>query len=94
MHADVLDILPRKGVEDLKRFVSIAEYQKLSGLSYPTIKNALEMGKIRGIQTETGLWKIDTNNSENRDTAMVVERLVKQEELLAKLCDHLGVGMK
>ena len=48
-----------KIINQPKQFVPIAEYQRMTGLSYPTIKNALETGQLRGIKTEAGHWKID-----------------------------------
>jgi len=74
-----------------KRFATIAEYQRITGLSYPTIKNAAETGKIKAIQTEAGHWKIDTLADMNMDTASLMERLEGQEKMLKTLCAHLGV---
>jgi len=73
------------------RFVSISQYQRMTGLSYPTIKNAAETGKIKAIQTEAGHWKIDTLADINIDTAPLLERLEGQEKMLKTLCAHLGV---
>ena len=50
-----------------KRFVAIAEYQRITGLSYQTVKNALETGQLRGVRTEAGHWKIDTQADGNPD---------------------------
>ena len=76
---------------DTKRFVTIAEYQRRTGLSYPTIKNALETGQLRGVRTVAGYWKVSTADSGSLDTAAIMERLGKTESLVKALCNHLGV---
>ena len=75
------------------RYVSINQYQKITGLSYPTIKNAAETGKIKAIQTEAGHWKIDTAADTSVDITALLERLDGQEKLLKSLCAHLGVKL-
>ena len=74
-----------------KRFVTIAEYQRISGLSYPTVKNALETGQLKGVKTEAGHWKIDTQDAGSAETAVIVKRLDEAERMLKALCGHLGV---
>lgn len=81
-----------KVINQPKRFVPIAKYQRMTGLSYPTIKNALDTGQLKGIQTEAGHWKIDTEDVGNRDNAAILERLNEQGQLLKLLCRHLGVA--
>lgn len=75
----------------MKRYVPIAEYQRMTGMSYPTIKNALETGQLKGIRTEAGHWKIDTAATEDKQTTAIIERLDTQERLLKALCGHLGI---
>jgi len=77
--------------EKHKRFVPIAEYQRISGLSYPTIKNALETGQIKGVKTEAGHWKVDTQDNGSADAAAIFQRLDETERLLKALCGHLNV---
>ena len=74
-----------------KRFVTIAEYSRLTGLSYPTIKAALERGELRGVRTEAGHWKIDLQSESSPDYSGLARQLEDQGRLLAKLCQHLGV---
>jgi len=81
-----------KVINQPKRFVPIAEYQRMTGLSYPTIKNALDTGQLKGVKTEAGHWKIDTEDAGNRDNAAILERLNEQGQLLKLLCGHLGVA--
>ena len=76
----------------MKRFVPIAEYQRMTGLSYPTIKNALDTGQLKGIRTESGHWKIDTATAGDKDTAAIMEQLNEQGRLLKSLCGHLGLA--
>ena len=72
--------------EPAKRYVPIAVYQRMTGMSYPTIKNALETGQLKGVKTEAGHWKIDTQDGGNTDTAAIVRRLDEQERMLKALC--------
>ena len=74
-----------------KRYIPIAEYQRQTGLSYPTIKNALETGQLKGIRTESGHWKIDAADTGDKATAAIMEQLNEQARLLQALCGHLGV---
>jgi len=80
-----------KIINQSKRYVPIAEYQRMTGLSYPTIKNALDTGQLKGIKTEAGYWKIDTEDLGNKDTVAIMERLNEQGQLLKALCGHLGL---
>ena len=74
-----------------KRFVPIAEYQRMTGLSYPTIKNALDTGQLKGIQTEAGHWKVDVTDSGDKFISAILEQLDEQGRLIKALCGHLGV---
>ena len=74
-----------------KRFIPIAEYQRQTGLSYQTVKHALDTGELRGVRTESGHWKIDTHADGNSDLSALIDRLDNQERLLSSLCAHLGV---
>ena len=74
------------------RFVSIAEYQRLSGLSYPTVKAALEAGELFGVRTSSGHWRIQVMGDRNADVSFLLDRLEKSERLLRLLCSHLGVS--
>ena len=78
-------------MEQNKRFVTIAEYQRITGLSYQTVKNALDTGQLKGVRTEAGHWKVDTTDAGNKDATAIMERLDRQEQLLKSLCRHLGL---
>ena len=74
-----------------KRYVTIAEYQRQTGLSYQTIRRACESGELKTIKTTAGHFKIDTADTGNSPVAVIVERLDEQQQLLTALCQHLGV---
>ena len=76
----------------MKKFVPIAEYTRMTGLSYPTVKNALETGQLKGIKTEAGHWKIDVSDTGDKTSTAIIEQLNEQGRLLKALCGHLGVG--
>ena len=75
----------------MKRYVPIAEFQRMTGLAYPTIKNALETGQLKGIQTEAGYWKVDTADTGDKGITAIMEQLNEQGQLLKALCGHLGL---
>jgi hypothetical protein len=74
-----------------KRYCTIAEYQRQTGLSYQTIKNALDNGELRGIRTTGGFWKVDMQADTNPDTAALLQKIDEQSKLLSNLCRHLGI---
>ena len=78
-----------KIVDNQKRFVPLAEYQRLSGLSFPTIKKALEVGQLKGIKTECGHWRVDTQAG-NSDYSAVLDELKQQKEMLRTLLGVFG----
>ena len=75
----------------MKRFVSIAEYQRITGLSYSTVKNMIKNNQCSYIQTEAGHYKIDTVAGEELVLCDIIQQLDEQGQLLKKLCKHLGI---
>jgi len=76
-----------------KRYVPIATWIKQNGGSYHTVHHGLETGQIPGIKTPSNKWLIDTQAGSNPDQRAVLERLDKQERMLAALCTHLNVAV-
>jgi len=78
-----------------KRFITIAECQRITGLSYVTIKHAAETGQIKAIKTESGNWKIDvtdiSQDSEGKSNTQIITQLEEHQHMLKALCSHLGV---
>ena len=79
-----------KTTDSTKRYVSVAEYQRLSGLSYPTIRKAIASGELKAVTTEAGHYRIDTQGQQT-DYSAIIERLDKQERLIKALSCHFGV---
>ena len=75
-----------------KRFVPVAEYQRISGLSYQTVMHMIRTKQISAIQTEGGHYKIDTQDTGDTDAAAIVRRLDGLERQLGTLCKHLGIA--
>jgi len=73
-----------------KRFVPMAEYQRITGLSYATVNHLCESGQLR-LTTESGLKRIDTQDDGSADATTIIKRLEEAERLLKALCGHLGV---
>ena len=78
----------------IKRFIPIAEYCRRSGLSYPTVKNALETGQLRGIQTEAGHWKVDMQADTNPEIAAIQSQLQSIEKAIGAICRQFNVKIE
>ncbi|MCL2264253.1 MAG: hypothetical protein FWC08_13645 [Defluviitaleaceae bacterium] len=76
-----------------ERFLSIRKYVELNGLSYQTVKHGLETGQLRGIQTESGNWRVDTHDGNNLQVEFVLQRLEKQEKFLLAICRQFGISV-
>ena len=74
-----------------KRFVPIAAYQREYGGSYQTIKHALDSGQLNGVKTPGGKWLIDTQDTANPDTSIMMAKLDQTSRLVEKLAAHLGM---
>ena len=73
-----------------KRFVTITEYQRISGLSYEAVKHMLKSGQLAYITTNSGLKRIDTqSNTVNAET--LTKRIDTLEALMKAMCKHLNV---
>jgi len=78
-----------------KRYINVAEFQRLTGLSRPTIEHGCLTGQIRAIKTETGQWRIDADsNTSSRETATILEQLSEQSRMLRALAGHLGLEVE
>ena len=80
----------KKIIDNQKRYVSVAEYQRLSGLSYPTVRRAIASGELKAVTTEAGHYRIDTQGQQT-DYSVIIERLDRQEQLIKALSSHFGV---
>jgi hypothetical protein len=76
----------------MKRYVTEAEYKRMTGISTPTLKHMIATNQVKYIQTEAGYYKIDTADMGDKETAAILSRLDEQQKLLAALCGHLGLG--
>ena len=80
----------QKAIDSPSKLYSIARYMREYGGSYPTIKNALETGQLKGIRTESGHWRILVGEGSPEYSA-IIERLDRQERLIKALSSHFGV---
>ena len=69
-----------------KRYVPIAQFQRISGLSFPTIRNALETGQLKGLKTDCGHWRVDTQADTSPELSAVMNRLQGIETAVKALC--------
>lgn len=80
------------------RWVTIPEYQKISGLSRKSIKDMMANKTLSHTTTELGQARIKVES--NREIEELIEelddlhrRLEMQMDVLKKLCQHLGVNI-
>ena len=71
-----------KIIDNPSKLYSIAKYMREYGGSYPTIKNALETGQLKGIKTETGQWRILVGDGSPEYSALLGE--VKEVKTMLK----------
>ena len=73
-----------------KRFVNVAEYQRISGLSYQTVMHMIRTNQINYITTESGKFKIDMLNDVNKLNADMVDKLNETRRLVGLLCKQFN----
>ena len=73
-----------------KKFVPVSEFQRISGLSYPTVMGALERGELKGIKTESGHWRVKLENDNSSNIPDISERLQKIEQSIYALCKQFN----
>ena len=76
-------------IDNPSKLYSIAKYMREYGGSYPTIKNALETGQLKGIKTETGHWRILVGDG-SPDYSALLDELKQQKEMLRTLLGVFG----
>lgn len=75
-----------------KRFVTVAAYQRISGLSYQTVMHMVKTGQIRHIKTEGGHYKIDTYTDDNNDIAILTKAINETQQLVKALCKQFNTA--
>jgi hypothetical protein len=70
----------------------MAEYQRISGLSYATVNHLCNTRQLQYITTESGLRRIDTTQK-GADNSVILEKLDAQERMLKALCKQFNTGV-
>jgi len=68
-----------------KRFVSIRQYQRISGMSYDLIKFALDTNQLKAIKSECGHYKIDTQAEFGADISILMDKLNEMDRKISAL---------
>jgi len=71
-----------------KRFVTVSEYQRISGLSYKTVMHLLDTGKLKHIKTESGHCRIDTQA--DHDNTNIMDKIDETQKLVKALCKQFN----
>lgn len=76
-----------------KRFVTIAEYQKLTNLGYKAVKDAIKTGQLKHIKTEGGRYKIDTYADSGADVSLLINKIDDLQKSVAALCRQFNTSI-
>ena len=71
------------------RFVTIKRFCEIAGVSYPTAIHLMDSGQIPFVTTESGRRMVDTGAPS--DNNAIIERLDRNEKMLAALCRQFNV---
>ena len=74
-----------------KRYVTIAEYGRMTGLSYPTILKNCKDGTLKSVQTEAGHYKIDVQAGGTSEIAAIAARLDELGETINAIAGRFGI---
>ncbi len=80
-------------IEPDKRFVTIKEYCRRTGLSYAAADHMLKTGQLNYITTEGGLRRIDTKE-QGIDNAKLTEEMEKIRKMLTALVKQFNTEVK
>jgi len=75
-----------------KRFITIAEYQRQTGLSYATVRHMLATGQLNYITTECGHEKIDTKD--HTDASLIFKRLDRLEDIVRAIAEQFHTPLQ
>ena len=76
-----------------KRFVTIAEYQRLTNLGYKAVKNAIKTGQLKYIKTEGGRYKIDTYADSSADVPVLISKIDELQKAVTALCKQFNTSI-
>lgn len=71
------------------KWLSLPQYQKITGLSRTIIEQMIEEGQIIATKTEGGQWRIKVD--ENPEILELKEEVIQLKAMVKTLCTHLGV---
>ena len=81
-----------KTIDDTRRFVPVAEYQRITGLSYKTIMHMIKTSQLRHIKTEGGHYRIDTQHN-SIETTILLDKLNEMQKQVTALCKQLNTAI-
>jgi len=77
----------------MKQILKLSEYEALTGKSPPMTKKLIKDGKLKGWQDgPKGHWMVEVEADE--DLTELKKMIMKQSEIIERLCKHLGVQIE
>jgi len=74
------------------RFITVAAYQRISGLSYKTVMHMISTGQVAHIKTEGGHYRIDMHSTSN-NSAELIDKLEETQRLVKALCNQFNTAI-
>ena len=75
-----------------KRFVTVTEYQRISGLSYKTVMHMIRTGQLPHIKTESGQCRVDTQPN-GQNATILAEKMDDVQKCLKALCKQFNTAI-
>jgi len=76
-----------------KRFVSVSEYQRLTGLGYKAVKHMIRTKQVPYIETECGKYKVDTSPINGTSDSEVMDKLNELQRQVYALCKQFNTDI-
>ena len=75
-----------------KRFVTVAEYQRMHGLGYATVMHMIKTGQVKAIETESGKYRVDTQ-SDYDGLKGLIDKTDETQRILKALCKQFNTAI-
>jgi hypothetical protein len=83
----------RQNVQNEKRYITVAAFQRMNGLSYKTVMHMIKTGQVRYISTSGGNYKIDMQSNMMQRNEDYYDDLMETQRLVKALCRQFNVAI-
>jgi len=75
-----------------RRYVPVAEFQRISGLSYKTVMHMIRTSQLPHVVTESGQYRVDTQPN-GQSNAILAEKIDDMQKYLKALCKQFNTAI-